>query len=80
MKKLACFFFFNSVFDRVCSHFGSGGVENRMLPSWISLLPQPFLLCFHPPVLLNANLGLDDSENVRSDCGWCYCVNIDFKL
>lgn len=69
--------FFNSVFDRVCSHFGSGGVENRTLPSWISLLPQPFLLCFHPPVLLSANLGLDDSENVRSDCWWCYCVSVD---
>ena len=45
----------NTVVTSVRGHFGSHGVENRKLPLWMSSLPEPSLLCFHPPVFLSGN-------------------------
>lgn len=80
MNKLAFFFFFCFFFfipfNSVSGHFC---VENRTSPSWMSPLPELTLLCFHSLVFLSGNYVLEDSENVCSDCRWCYCANINHK-
>lgn len=48
------------------------------LYGYLLFLSHPFCVSI-PRYFSVQTLGLEDSENVCSDCQWCYCVNIGLK-
>lgn len=50
----------------------------RRLHGRLLSLSRPFCVSI-PRYISQWKLGLEDSENVCSDCRWCYCANINHK-
>lgn len=69
---------FKTVFNDDGDHFVSCCREQDIAFTDVSSpWADPFVFPF--PGISQWKLGLEDSENVCSDCRWCYCVNINHK-
>lgn len=66
-------------FNSVGCHAGSGWCWGQDITFMDISSPwaNPFVFSFQR--ISQWKLGLEDSENVRSDCRWCCCVNISHK-
>lgn len=79
MNKLACFFFFNAALNSVGGHFWLARCWEQDVAFMDISSPwaNPFVFPF--PDISQWKVGLEDSENVCSDCWWWYCVSINHK-